>query len=110
MRKKLGKLIGIEEKYTGVLGEISNDGHNVVIRDVKHKGKSICDHVWVSNTKNFKEELKGENVTFIAIAITYTDSRGFRKNGLSKCHSICKEHDSYNVLTHDFKHHARRVK
>lgn len=103
MRKKLTKLLGKSVRYEGVVDRFENE--SVLLINITHEGKTYTDHVWVNLTKSCMAYEPGEHLSFLATAVTYTDSKGIRKHGLSKVCQVCLVKDRANL--EDFKHNKK---
>ena len=108
MRKKLRKLLNKELIYTGIVGVRSHDKNTVCIEDVKHEGKKICCHVWVSNVKSILPHEKGTQVSFSGTATTYRDKQKVRKNGINQCHDFKVNNESYRKLIEEDQINLKR--
>jgi len=110
MRKKLQKLLGVETTYTAIVAHLSDNEKNLMLKDVKHNGKFVCDHVWVAYAKSAQDKDKGTLVTFKGVAETYRDKKNQRKLGLEKCHSFIQHNEAYVKIEHDYQNRNRRMK
>ena len=107
-RKKLLKLIGKELEYTATFDKVCAFGTNVVLEDVKYKGKLLTDHVWVKKSESMDKYKHGDVLRFKATAHTYTDKVGERKNGLGRCHHFMMVNDSYDDCSRNYDERNKR--
>ncbi len=108
-RKKMTKLIGREVEWVGTMTRFSDDGNNVMLVDVSHKGKILTDHVWIKIYDKIKLLKLGTKIKFIGIARTYTDSHGVRKNGLYKCFDFDIYDEEYFEALEDGAERIKRI-
>ena len=84
-RKKLVKLLGKSVEYTAILGRKSVTTNQTLIMDVMYQGKLVSDHMWVEAGLALNKIAIGTDISFRAVAHTYKDAHGYRKNGLNDC-------------------------
>jgi len=108
-RKKLQKLLGKDVEWTATMYRYGENMNNVMLVDVKHKGKLMTDHVWISNYDSIKQFELGTELRFNAVAVTYKDSKGRRKHGLKRCHSFMVNDTKYIDAIKDGEYRAKRL-
>ncbi len=110
-RKKLKKLLGKQLEYTGIVGNLCTTGTRVCIESVQHQGKEVTDHAWITLIDSLRTHPKGTRIKFMGTAYTYTDKRGKRKHGLSKCSRFIVTNKAYDEVTaNEFKNIQQRKK
>jgi hypothetical protein len=110
-RKKLSKLFGKLLPYSATIGRLSDDEENVLLLNVCQGGKEVSDHCWISRVHALKAFNIGDEITFHAVATTYKDKKGRRKNGLIKCQSyfLVDHKKAMDIHNHDCQNKKRRL-
>lgn len=108
-RKKLYKLLNKDLEYTATF--VHNRGTQAVLKDVKHKGKFLCDHVCVSYHRILTNLEHGTEVIFNATAHSYRDSNNVRKYGLGKCYNYRPTHENScdEIVKNDNQNKKKRL-
>lgn len=99
LRKKLNKLLGKKLEYTAVFDKVING--KALLIDVKYKGKTYTDHIWVGHCYILQGLSFKTKIVFLATAETYKDKHGVRKNGLSRCHRYRVDEEAFDIIKHD---------
>ncbi len=108
-RARLRKLVGKEVDFTATLGKKNDSGNNVIITDVKYKGKFYADHLWISSYTSLSRMEIGTEISFTARVYTYTDSFGVRKNGVRSCHNFNVVNEVIELITSDRLNQIKRI-
>jgi len=89
--------MGKDVEYTAIVQKIREGDHgsNACLVDVKHKGKFIADHIWVSMVIGFPRSALNKQIRFKGVAYTYKDSKGNRKHGLKNCRNYIVDKEDY---------------
>lgn len=87
-RKKLNKLLGKSIEYRATFVRKDNSEKRALLVDVTYGGKLVTDHAWVDLAMTLEVLEQNTDIKFTAVAYTYKDSRGNRKNGLNKCRNF----------------------
>ena len=101
--------MGKELVYTATFDKVCSFGTNVCLENIKYKGKTFTDHVWVNKTEGLDLYKYGDEIRFKATAHTYTDKRGERKNGLNRCHHFMMVNDSYDNCSKNYDERNKRI-
>ncbi len=107
-RKELKKYLGKNLTYTGILLRNRLKNGKTLIIKIRHKGKVVAGHIWVTTVKDFDNMPKTNLIEFSAVAETYRDSHGVRKYGLKKCFAYKTCSTSFGENKHDAIHKRER--
>ena len=101
--------MGKEVEYTATFDKFCDFGINACLENIRHNGKRYTDHVWIAKTDKMAKYKHGDKIRFIAVAHTYTDKKGERKNGIGRCHHFMLVNNSYDESMNDYNERNKRI-